>query len=156
MRVRKRRHVLVLTCEVTQRGDRVYELAPHKNERRAHTDDIRVVADVAARGAQMYYRLCIRTALAEGEHMRHNVVAHLVLVTRGRFIVDIVNMRLHLLYLRIAYIEPELLLTLGKGYPQPAPCRKLEIIGEKALHLFSGISPAEGIFVKFVFTHLSA
>ena len=53
--------------------------------------------------------------------MRHNIVAHLVLVTRGRGIVDIVNMCLHLLYLRIRYIETELFFALGKGDPQPAP-----------------------------------
>ena len=88
--------------------------------------------------------------------MRHNVVAHLMLVTGGGGIVDIVDMRLHLIYLSLRYIEAELLLALGQGDPQSAPGRELEVIGEKTLHLFPGISPAEGIFIKFVFTHLSA
>ena len=53
--------------------------------------------------------------------MRHNVVAHLMLVPGRRLVVDIVNVRFHLLDLRIAYIESKLFLALGKGYPQSAP-----------------------------------
>ena len=121
MRIRKRRNALILPCEITQRGDRVDELAPNKDECFAHTDDIRVIAYIAACRAEVDYGLCIRAALAEGEHMRHNIVAHLVLVTRGGGIVDIVNMCFHLLYLRIRYIETELFFALGKGDPQPAP-----------------------------------
>ena len=156
MRVRKRRNAFVLLGKIAQRRNGVNELFPHKDERLAHSDDIGVIADIAARCAEVDYRLCVGAALAEGEHMRHNVVAHLVLVPGRRLVVDIVNVRFHLLYLRIAYIESKLLLTLGKGDPQSAPGRELEVIGEKALHLFSGISPTQGIFIKFVFTHLSA
>ena len=86
--------------------------------------------------------------------MGHDVVAHLALMRGGSVVVDVRYMRFHLLYLPVAYIQPQLLFALGKGYPQPAPCGKLEVIGKEPLHLLSGIPPAQGVFVKFVITHL--
>ena len=78
-----------------------------------------------------------------------------MLVAGGRVVINVVYMRAHLLKLAVAYLKPQLLFALGKRDPKPPPCRKLIVIGEKALHILPGVASAQGVFVKFVLTHLS-
>ena len=150
MRIGKRRQGLVLLCKLAQRRDGVHKELADDEQPAAHTDDVRIVADVAARRAEVDDGLGLGAALAEGQHMRHNVVPYLVLMRGSGGIVNVVYMCAHLVELFIADIEPQLLLALGEREPQPAPCGKLVVVRKLALHLLVGIAAAEGVFVKFV------
>ena len=150
MRIGKRRQGLVLFCKLTERRDGVHKELADDEQPAAHTDDVRIVADVAARRAEVDDGLCLGAALAEGQHMRHNVVPYLVLMCGRGGIVDVVYMRAHLVELFIADAKPQLLLTLCEREPQPAPGGELVVVRKLALHLLIGIAAAEGVFVKFV------
>ena len=150
MRVGKSRQGFVFLCKLTQRRNGVHKELADDEQPAAHTDDVRIVADVAARRAEVDDGLCLGAALAEGQHVRHNVVPYLVLMRGSSGIVNVVNMRAHLIELLVADIESQLLLTLGEREPQPAPSGELVVVRKLALHLLVGIAAAEGVFVKFV------
>ena len=67
-------------------------------------------------------------ALAVGEHMRHNIVPHLVLVPGGRGVVDIGQMAAQLVELFVADVDAELALALRQRQPQPPPGGKFAVV----------------------------
>ena len=98
----------------------------------------------------MYDGLRLGTGFAEGEHVRHNVVAHLSLPPAGGLIVYIIQVSAHLVKLFIGDVQPQLLLALGKDDPQLAPGGKLPVIRKNLLHLLAGIALAERVLISVV------
>ena len=134
MGVGKRRNVLILLRKIAERGNRVDKQLLYYQKPLAHLDDIGVVADIAGRRTEMDDRLCSRAGIAEGPDVSHDIVAELRLVSRRFFIVNVVDMSLHLVYLRICYVKSQLFFALGKGDPQLSPCRKLVVRRKDPLH----------------------
>ena len=101
----------------------------------------------------MDYGFCLGAAFAEGEHMRHNVVAHLVLVRGGGCIVNIVYMPAHFGNLFLGNGNSKLTLAFSKSHPEPAPGGKLAVVGKNALHFLAGIAGAKWVDIKFMIGH---
>ena len=151
--VGQRRQRGVFFRKVRQRGDRVQQQAADEAQRLAHAEDIGVVPHIAARRAEMDDAPRLRAGLAVGQHVRHHVVAHLVLVARGGVIVDVADMRAQLTQLLVRDRQPQRLLALRQRDPEPAPGGELPVVGEKPFHLLVGIAAAERILVKLVQGH---
>ena len=96
-----------------------------------------------------------RTELRVGVDMRHDVVTQLLFVIGCFVIVDVINMLLHFLDLRVRDCESELLFALSQRDPESAPGGKLVVRAEDALHLPGRVSAAKRIFVNF-FMHGSS
>ena len=94
-----------------------------------------------------------RAGVAERVHMRHDVVAELVLVLGSLVIVDVVDVRSHLLNLLRFNRQPQLHLTLGQRDPQLAPGSELRIIGKDFLHLAARVTRAQGIDINTLIGH---
>ena len=93
VRVAERRLVAPLLGERRQRAKHVERAAAKQIQPATHQNEIGVVGDVGAGGAQMDERLCLRRDVAEGMHVRHHVVTETVLVTGDRIEVDVVEIR---------------------------------------------------------------
>ena len=102
----------------------------------------------------MNYGLRLGATLAEGEHMRHNIMANLVLVRGGSGIVNVVYVRAHFGDLLLGYGNAKLALALRKGNPKPSPCRELAVIGKNAFHLLAGVAGTKWVDIKFMIGHI--
>ena len=132
----KRRLILLLPREFCECCDHIDQLAPDQTERLPHQNDIRVVADIAARGAEMNDSLCLRALHAVRVDMAHHVMAHFLLAGSRHIVVDVVLMRLHLLdHFVCDPGDAELLLRLRERDPEPSPGAELVILRENKLHL---------------------
>ena len=151
--VGQRRQRGVLLRKVRQRRDGVEQQAADEAQPLAHAEDVGVVPDIAARRAEMDDAPRLRAGLAVGQHVRHHVVSHLVLVARGGFIVDVKDMRAQLLELLVRDRQPERLLALRQRDPEFSPGGEFPVVGEEPLHLLVGIAAAERIFIIFVQGH---
>ena len=121
MRICKRRERLVFEREIRCCLYGVYEQLLYLQKRSTHKYNVRIVADVARRSAEMNYSLRLRAGVAEGLDVRHYVVTHLRLILCGKVVINVVNMRLHLVNLLVSYIETELLFALRKRNPELSP-----------------------------------
>lgn len=80
--------------------------------------------------------------------MRHNVVANFLFFLRRHIVVDVVDVRFHLVDLLVGDVDTQLLFGLGKRNPKFAPSAELEIGRENVLHLFACISLAKRRYVR--------
>ena len=147
MRIGKRGLRLIFFGKVRQRRNGAEQQPPHAQKRVTLEDNVRIIADEAARRAEMDDRPRLGAGLGKGVDMRHNVMAQLPLMPRGSLIIYIIQVRAHLVKLFVGNIEAKLLLALREGKPQPAPCGKLSVVGEYLLHFPPGIAPTQGIFI---------
>ena len=147
MRISQRRQRLVLLRKIRKRGDRAQKPRAYLRESLPLKNDVRVVADIAARRAEMDYRHRLRAGRAEGMDMRHNVVAQLALLLRRKLIVDVGQVCAHLVKLFVGDVQPQLLLALREREPQSAPGRKLIVGREYLLHFFTRVAAAKGAFI---------
>jgi hypothetical protein len=135
MREGDRRGLRLLLGELREpRGD-VRDLALDKLVGRAEHDEVGVVDDVRARGAEVDDRLRPRALLAERVDVRHHVVFEALLEVARVGVVDVVGRRLHLLDLRGGDVEAERLLRLRERDPEPPPRAELEVVREEPEHL---------------------
>ena len=153
VRVGERRLRLVRLGKVRERLNDVHQQAADLLKRLAHEDDVRVVADIAGRGAEVQNGLCLRAARAVGQHVGHDIMPHLVLARRGVVIVDVRDVRAQLLNLLIRDRQTELLLTLRQRDPESAPCGKLVVVGVNVLHRAPGVAGTQGVDVAVVHTY---
>ena len=153
MGVGKAGQVLVPQGEITEIAHHARGLRRDQTQRVAHDDQIRVVAHVAGRRAQMDDRLRGRAAFAEGQHVRHHVVPHRLLMLRGPGVIDVVDVRAHLVDLRLRNGQPQLPLRLRQRDPQPPPDRKLHVRRKQRLHLPRGVPRGERGNITFAQAH---
>ncbi len=127
-------------CEIADGLDTGHKRAPYFDKSLLHLNDVGVVANVAACRAEMNNWLGIRTNFAVGKNVRHNVVADLPFPCLGKIVIDVVDMRLHFVNLRVRDRDTKLLFRLGKRNPEPAPGAELKIRREDVFHPLACIS----------------
>ena len=140
----KARQRLVLFGERREVAQHLRRLAQHELRRFTQDNDVRVVADVAARRAEVDDRLGLGALPAEGVDVCHHVVAHLALARFGCGVVDVVLVRFHLGDLLVRDVEPQRLLGARQRDPEPSPRAELEVFGEDMLHLGACVARGEG------------
>ena len=133
--------------ELVQNGR---ELFAHEQQTLADLNDVGVVADIRARRTEVDDACGLGRDLAEGINVCHNVMAHLLLALTGHIIVDIGDVRLHLVHLFLGDGQAERHLSLCQRYPQAAPGREFHVRGEVIQHLLRGIARRKRAFVHVV------
>ena len=101
---------------------------------------IGVVRHIAARRAEVDDAGGGRRRLAVGVHMRHHIVAHLVLALFGDLVVDVGDVRGELVDLLLRDGQAQLVLGAGKRHPQSAPRLEAHIGGKEVQHVFGRIA----------------
>ena len=123
----ERRLRLVCVRELRQLVQHGRKLFAHKQQTLADLDDVGIVAHVSACRAEVDDARRLRRGLAEGVNVRHDVVADFLLARFGGLIINISDMRLHLVHLLLRDGQAERHLRLGQRYPQAAPGRELHV-----------------------------
>ena len=132
MRVRQRRHVLVLIREIRQQVHHVEQLAAHDLQALAHDNHIGVVTHIAGRRAQMDDARRLRALQTVSVDVAHHVVAALLLA--------VLRMGFQLGNLLVGNVQPLFLFRLRQRNPQLPPGAELVVLGEDELHLLAGIA----------------
>ena len=145
---------LVLLREGVQRPGGHHQPGPQQLHALAQDDDIRVVAHVAAGGAQVDDWPGQGAGIPKGVHMGHHIVAQAGLVAGSGLQVDIIQVLPHLAQLGIGDGQPQLLLAFGQPQPQPAPQAELVLIGKQGLHGFACIALRKRGPVSCLFRHV--
>ncbi len=111
------------TRELAERAERVHELRAQQLEAAAHQQEVGVVGDVRARGAEMNERARRRRHIAERMNVGHDVVAEAALVLGHALEVEVVEVGAHLGDRLVGDLHPERSLGLGQREPQRPPER---------------------------------
>ena len=146
---------LVSVGEFGQVVQHPHQLIPHQHETFPHDDDIGVVPHVAAGSAQVDDGHGVRTLVAVGVDVCHDVVAQLLFVSGGGFVVDVVHVLLQLGHLRLGHRQTQLHLRPCQGNPETVPGGELFIGGENILHLLAGVPGGQRAFVLILIHMLS-
>ena len=77
-------------------------------------------------------------------------MAELLFFPTREVIVDVVQMKAHLVKLRVCDGQAKGLLTLCQSEPELSPCGKLLLIGEDPLHVFPGIAGTKRVLITVV------
>ena len=150
MGVGERGHVLVAVREIRQQRNDVEELAADDPQALPHDDHVGVVADVAARRAQVDDPLRRGALHPVGVDVAHHIVTDLLLPRLGDVVVDVVRVGLQLGDLRVGDREALPLLRPGQGDPQLPPGFELVVGGKNVLHFIARVTGAKGAFVSVV------
>ena len=103
-------------------------------------DQVGVVGDIAAGGAQMDDARRRGGGLAVGVDVSHDIVAHLSLPGRRRVVVDIGDMSLQLRHLLRRHRQAQLMLGTGQRRPQPPPGLKAAVRRKQVQHVRRGVA----------------
>ena len=144
---------LVGVSEFGQIVQHPHQLIPHQEKSFPHDDHIGVVSHIATGSAQVDDGHGVRALVAVGMDVCHDIVAQLLFVAGGSFVVDVVHMLLHLGHLRLGHWQTQLHLRPSQGDPETVPGGELLIGGENILHLLAGIPGGQRAFV-FIMIHM--
>jgi hypothetical protein len=108
-----------------------------------HDDQVGVVGDEGAGGAEMEIGARRGGLVAEGVDVRHHVVPEPALVPRRRGEVRVVQVRAHLGQRFLGNGEPQLALRLREREPQPAPEPDTVRLAPEDLHRRRGVAGAQ-------------
>ena len=105
-----------------------------------HQQEIGVVRDVGARGAEVQERPRRRRLLAQEMDVRHHVVAQALLVLRRAVEIRVVEVGAQLAQGVVGDGEPQLLLALHQGEPQATPQTDAASLAPQRLHRRRGVA----------------
>lgn len=142
----------MLEREPPERLEEGSQLRRDELEPVAHQDEIRVVGDVAARGAEVDDRFGRGALLAVVGDVGHDVVAEVVLDRRDALEIDVVAAAAHLRDRLGRDGKPRLGLALGQGDPEVAPGPITATVREDLEHLGARVAVREGISVSVFFS----
>ena len=128
--------------------------AAHQFERFAHQDQVGVVGDVAARGAQVDDRAGVGANVAVGVDVGHHVVPQFSLVLGRLGEIDIVDMRAQLVDLLFGDRQAQFRFGLGQRYPQAAPGAEFSLSSPQRGHFARSVAADERIVVKAGIRHI--
>jgi hypothetical protein len=150
VRVGEARRRRVARGEGLQRAQERDEPAQHEAEAVAHHQQVGVVGDEGAGGAEVDHLARRLGLVAEGVHVRHDVVAKAALVLRRDLEVGVVEVRAHGHQRRLGDVDAQLPLALGQGEPQAAPQADAVLLPPQRLHGGGGVPGAEGRAIAIV------
>src|SRR5262249_55682355 len=139
-----------------QGSENADELIAQPSHSLAHQDQVGIVGDVAAGGAEVDYFAGVGTDFAIGVDVGHDVVTAAALVLGGPREVDVVDVGAQLFDLGAANAwcnavvgeHAQLVLRLGQCYPEPAPGGKLSLRPPQFRHLSASVAAHQGVVVK--------
>ena len=143
MRVPECRHTFVLHGKVAHRFNKRNKAAFDKQQRFAHLYYVGVVPYVATCRAEVHNWFCVRASVAEGKQVRHYVVPYAAFVQAFLVVIDVGNVRLHFVNLRLGNIDTQLAFRLGKRNPQFAPGAVLVVGRKYVLHFCACVTLAK-------------
>ena len=109
----------------------------------AHQQQIGVVGDVRAGGAEVQVAPRRRRLLAQVVDVGHDVVTQTLLVLGGAVEIGVVQMGAELLERGRRNVQPQLALRLHQGEPQPAPQPDAPALAPQRLHRGRGVARRE-------------
>jgi hypothetical protein len=148
VRVSKRREVPVLLRECGKRADAGQQPLTHQQQRIAVLQQLAVVRDVCAGGAQVDDAVRLGRDIAVVMNMGHHVVTETLLVRGRRIQVDVLDVRAHLVQCARGNVQSELLLGFSECDPQPAPCHELGPLGEDPAHFARCVALHERVAIR--------
>ena len=116
----------------------------------AHLDELGVVGDEAAGGAEVDDRHRFRTKLAEDVNVAHDVVAQFALFGGDLVEVDVVEVLFHCGDLGVGDGQPELLLALREHEPEPPPGGVFELRAPEIAHLLACVTVGQRILIDVI------
>ena len=116
----------------------------------AHLDELGVVGDEAAGGAEVDDRHRFRTELAEDVNVAHDVVAQFALFGGDLVEVDVVEVLFHCGDLGVGDGQPELLLALREHEPEPPPSGVFELRTPEIAHLLACVTVGQRILIDVI------
>ena len=134
-------------CQLVQYGRQLFA---NQQQTLADLDDVGIVADIRAGSAEVDNAGRLGSRLAEGVNVRHNVMAYLLLALTGHIVVDVGQVRGHLVHLLLRDRQTERPLRLSQRQPQPTPGGELHIRGEGVEHLLGSVARRKRAFVHVV------
>ena len=141
-------HSLILVGKGGQMGNHLHQLGPNQLQTFPHQNHIRVVAHVAAGGAQVNDGHRLGAELAVGVNMRHHVMAQLLLPLGRPLIVNIGDMSLQLIHLLLGNRKPQFHFRPGQRDPKTTPSGELFICGKDIQHLIAGVAGGQGALIR--------
>ena len=141
---------LVRVRELRQLVQYGRQLFANQQQTLADLDDVGVVADIRAGSAEVDNASRLGSRLAEGVNVRHNVMAYLLLALTSHIVVDVGQVRGHLVHLLLRDRQTERHLRLSQRQPQPTPGGELHIRGEGVEHLLGSVARGKRAFVHVV------
>jgi hypothetical protein len=120
--------------EALQGGEDRDHPAEQQAQSLAHHDQIGVVGDERAGGAEVEEGSGRGRLVGEGVHVGHHVVPETPLVAGGRGEVGVVQVGAHLRQRLVGDGQPELPLRFGQGQPQPPPQSDAVRLAPQQLH----------------------
>ena len=140
VRVAQSRGFSVFARKYRQVAHHAQKLPPQIPEAVAIEDEIGVICYIAAGRPQMNDAGGGGRSLTVSVHMRHHIMAHLMLPLLGHRIVDVGDVRSKLVHLFLRDGKTQPVLCPGQGHPQSAPGLKARVGGKEVQHIFGGIA----------------
>ena len=134
MRERERRQGFVFLRELRERRNGRNQLGPEQRQSLLHENEIGIVPDVAARGAEMDDPAGLRALYAVRVDVRHDVVADFPFTGFGDLVIDVAHMGPQFFQLLVRDRQAQRLLALRERDPEPPPGRELPVRRKKRLH----------------------
>ena len=138
-------------AEFGQLADEQKELAADDLQALTLLDELRVVGDVAAGGAQMDDGGGLGAELAQGPDVAHDVVPELLFDLGHPLEVDVFEVGPEFGDLGVGDGQSEGLLVLGQGQPQPPPGGVFVLRRPDAAHFLARIASGQRIVIGVVF-----
>ena len=123
-------------------GDDLQQLSPEVFQAVPVENDVGVIGDIAAGGAQMDDTGGGGRGLAVGIHVGHHVVADFLFPCRGTGKVDVRDVGFQLLDLLFGDRQPQRMLGLGKRNPELPPGLNPLLLGKQVQHIVGSIPGA--------------
>ena len=150
----ERGQVFVLVRDARQNSHDFQQFGLDQFETVAHLDELGVVGDEAAGGAEVDDRFGFGTLRAEYVDMAHHVVAQFRFFGRGGFEIDVVQMRPHLIELFVGDGQAEFLFGFGQREPQPPPGGMFPLRRPVITHFLAGITASQRVLIHIhIFVH---
>ena len=153
MRESQRRQRFVFFCKVRKVCDDIYQFLSYQFQTFRHDDQVRVVADVARRRAEVDDALGFRALQSVSVYVGHDVVANDLLAFFGFVVVDIIGGGLQFCDLLVSDGKAQLLFRFCQCDPEFSPGPEFHFRGKEVFHLFARIPFRKGTCVALCVFH---
>ncbi len=142
--------VFVLRGKLGQRRHDIDQAHANQAQGLTHLNKVGVIADKRARSPEVDNAPRLRTLIAVGPDMSHDIVAELAFVVGRNVKINRFDVGAEFLDLILANIEPFLRLGFGQRDPEPPPGLEFILRRKYPTHVAAGIAVHERIDILFV------